>query len=90
MSYQNHSLNTKIFCELLKPFLLRIGDSFYGNPTRNKKVRGKNTLPQYHKTRFDAKLVFFKKTPLLMLTSQNKALFIVLTNQNNVLCIKLM
>ena len=32
--------HTKIF-DLLKPFLLRIRDSFYGNPTRNKKVRGK-------------------------------------------------
>ena len=27
--------------------------------------------------------------PLLMLTSQNKALFIMLINQNKVLCIKL-
>ena len=31
---------------------------FYGNPTRNKKVRGKNTLPEYHKTHFDSKLAF--------------------------------
>ena len=33
--------NTKKFCKLLKHFLLRIRDNFYGNPTRNKKVRGK-------------------------------------------------
>ena len=75
---------------MLKPFLLRIHDSFYGNPTRNKKVREKNTLPQYHKTQFDSKLGFFKETPLLMLINQNKALFIVLTNQNKVLWIKIM
>ena len=55
-----------------------------------RKSEAKNTLPEYHKTRFDSKLGFFKKTPLLMLTSQNKALFIVLTNQNKVLCIKIM
>ena len=55
-----------------------------------RKLETKNTLPQYHKTRFDSKLFFFfkKKTPLLMLTNQNKALFIVLTNKNKVLCIK--
>ena len=35
------TINTKIFCELSKPFLLRIRGSFYGNPTRKKKVRGK-------------------------------------------------
>ena len=29
-----------MFCQLLKPFLLRIRDYFYGDPTRNKKVRG--------------------------------------------------
>ena len=33
--------NIKIVCELLKPFPLRIHDSFYENPTRNKKVRGR-------------------------------------------------
>ena len=27
--------------ELLKPFLLKIRDNVYGNPIRNKKVRGK-------------------------------------------------
>ena len=45
-----------------------------------RKLEAKNTLPEYHKTRFDSKLFFLKKTPLLMLTNQNKALFIVLTN----------
>ena len=59
-----------------------------------RKLEAKNTLPQYHKTRFDSELGFFvfclKKTPLLMLTNQNKVLFIVLTNQNKVLCIKIM
>ena len=55
-----------------------------------RKLEAKNTLPKYHKTWFDSKLVFLKKTPLLMLTNQNKTLFIVLTNQNKVLCIKIM
>ena len=32
---------------------------------------------------------FLDKTPLLMLTNQNKALFIILTNPNKVLCIKI-
>ena len=51
----------------------------------------KNTLPEYHKPRFDSKVFFFlKKNPLLMLTNQNKTLFIVLTDQNKVLCIKMM
>ena len=27
-----------------------------------RKLEAKNTLPQYHKTRFDSKLVFFKKS----------------------------
>ena len=75
-------LNTKTFCEQLKPFLLRIRANVYGIPTRNKQV-----------THFDSKLAFFlkkkKKTPLLMLTNQNKALFIILTNPNKVLCIKI-
>ena len=43
-------LNTKIFCELLKPFLLRICVNFYGTPTKNKKV-----------THFDSKLGFLRK-----------------------------
>ena len=34
-------INTEIFCELLKPFLLIIHETFYGNPTRNKKFRRK-------------------------------------------------
>ena len=34
------------------------------------------------------KKFFFKEIPLLMLTSQIKALFIKLINQNKVLCIK--
>ena len=54
------------------------------------KLEAKNTLLQYHKTRFDSKLFFFLKVPLLMLTNQNKAFFIVLTYQNKVLCIKIM
>ena len=44
-------------------------------------IRMLHALPQ--------NLVFLKKTPLLMLTSQNKALFIILTNPNKVLCIKI-
>ena len=44
-----------------------------------RKLESKNTLPEYHKTRFDSKLGFFKKVPFLMLTNQNKALLIVLT-----------
>ena len=55
-----------------------------------RELEAKNTLPEYHKTRFDSKLVLCKKIPLLMLTNQNKALFIVLTNQNKVWCIKIM
>ena len=31
-----------------------------------------------------------KEIPLLMLTNQNKALFIILINQNEVLCIRMM
>ena len=52
-----------------------------------RKLEAKNTLPEYHKTRFDSKLVF-QEIPLLMLTNQNKALFVILTNQNKVLYIK--
>ena len=32
---------------------------------------------------------FFKEIPLLMLTNQNKALFIISTNQNEALCIRI-
>ena len=35
------TINAKIFCESLNHFMLRIRDSFYGNPTRNKKFRDK-------------------------------------------------
>ena len=45
-------------------FLLKIRANFYGNSSRNKKV-----------TRSYSKIAFFKEIPLLMLTSQNKALF---------------
>ena len=31
-----------------------------------------------------------KEIPLLMLTNQNKALFIILTSQNKVLCVTIM
>ena len=44
---KNILLNTKIFCEQLKPVLLRIRANFYGNPAKNKKVK-----------RFDSKLAF--------------------------------
>ena len=54
------------------------------------KLEAKNTLPEYHKTRIDSKLGFLKEIPLLMVTNQNKVLFIALTNQNKVLCIKIM
>ena len=33
--------------------------------------------------------LFFKEIPLLMLTNQNKAFFIILINQNKVLCIRI-
>ena len=69
-------LKTKIFYEQLKYFLLRIFARFYGNPSRNKKV-----------IRFDSKFAFFKEISLLMLTNQNKALFVILINQK--LCIKI-
>ena len=42
-------------------------------------TRQKNTLPKYHKTWFDS----------LILTNQNKALFIILTDENKVLSIKI-
>ena len=54
-----------------------------------RKLEAKNTLPEYYKTRFDSKLFLFKKTPLLILTNQNKALFVVLTSQDKVLCTKI-
>ena len=47
-----------------------------------RKLEAKNTLLKYHKTRFDSKLVFLEIS-LLILTNQNKALFIILTIQNN-------
>ena len=53
-----------------------------------RKLQAKNTLPEYHKTRIKSKLIFLR-IPLLMLTNQNEALFIILNNQNNVLCIKI-
>ena len=71
-------LNTKIFYEQLKTFLLRIRANFYGNSSSNKRV-----------TRFDLKIAFSKEIPLLMLTNQNKGLFIMLINQNKLLCIKI-
>ena len=55
MQYQNHYLNTEIFCKPLKLFLLRICDNFYGNPTRNNKVRGKKYF-----TQMPSKTVWFK------------------------------
>ena len=58
--------------------LLRIRANFYGTPTRHNQV-----------THFDSELDFLKKTPSLMLTNQNNALFIILTNPNKVLCIKI-
>ena len=45
-----------------------------------RKSEAKNTFPEYHKKRVDSKL--FYEIPLLMLTNQNKALFIILNNQN--------
>ena len=50
---------------------MRICANFYGNSSRNKKV-----------TCFDSKLAFLKEIPLLMLTNQNKALFIILFNES--------
>ena len=43
-------LNTKMFVEYLKPFLLRIRANFYGTPARNNKVK-----------HFDSKLAFLRK-----------------------------
>ena len=34
-------------------------------------------------------LLFLKEIPLLMLTNQNKSLFIILVNQNEVVCIRM-
>ena len=34
-------------------------------------------------------LLFLKEIPLLMLTNQNKSLFILLINQNEVVCIRM-
>ena len=34
-----------------------------------RKLQAKKTLPKYHKSRFDSKIVFLKKIPLLMLTN---------------------
>ena len=34
-------------------------------------------------------LLFLKEIPLLMLTNQNKSLFIILINQNEVVCIRM-
>ena len=45
------------------------------------KLEAKNTLPEYHKKRLDLKRIF-QEIPLLMLTNQNKPLFIILDNQN--------
>ena len=44
-----------------------------------RKLEAKNTLPKYQKTGFDSKLVVFKKISSLLLTNQNKALFIRIT-----------
>ena len=61
----------KLLVILFITFLLRIRPNFYGNSSRNKKF-----------TRFDSKIAFFKEIPLLLLTSQYKALFFILINQN--------
>ena len=83
--------NIKIVCELLKPFLLRILTVFIKIQLEIRKLEAENTLPEYHKPRFDSKLFFFKKKELLlMVTNQNKAVFIFLTNQSKVLYIKIM
>ena len=65
----------KLLVILFITFLLRIHPNFYVISSRNKKV-----------TRFYS--IFLKEIPLLMLTNQYKALFIILINQNKVLCIK--
>ena len=53
-----------MFCELLKPFLLGIS-AFVEIQLEIRKLEAKNTLPEYHKTRFDSKLVFFKKNSFI-------------------------
>ena len=65
----------KLLAILFITFLLRIRTKVYGNSSRNNKV-----------TRIQKLL--FKKNPLLMLTNQYKALFIILINKNKVLSIK--
>ena len=67
----------KLLVVLFITFLLSIRANFYGNLSRNKSY----TL--WFKT------FFFKEIPLLMLTNQSKVLFIILINQNKVLCIKI-
>ena len=53
-----------MFCELLKPFLLGIS-AFVEIQLEIRKLEAKNTLPEYHKTRFDSKLFFFKKNSFI-------------------------
>ena len=53
-----------MFCELLKPFLLGIS-AFVEIQLEIRKLEAKNTLPEYHKTRFDSKLVFLKKNSFI-------------------------
>ena len=55
-----------------------------------RKLEAENTLPEHHKPQYDSKLFFLKKTLLLMVTNQNKAVFIFLINQSKVLYIKIM
>ena len=43
-----------------------------------RKLDTKNTLTEYHRKRFGSKF----EIPLLILTNQNKALFLILSNQN--------
>ena len=50
-----------------------------------RKLEAINTLLEWHKPWFDAN---FEEIPLLMLTNQKKALFIILTNQNKAFGIK--
>ena len=70
------TINTKLFSKSIKHFLYRIFDNFYGNLTRNKKVRGKK-----YSTRIPWKTVCFK-TCFSRSSFINKALFIILTNHN--------
>ena len=70
--------------------MLRIRANFYGNPTRNKKVREEDIhCPNAQKHVLIQSLLFLRKISFLILTNKNKTLRVILTNQSEELCIKI-